>query len=84
MKDPLNAHPNIRAKGRPLGYLAAWLAKAHTYDSKEDHWLPANAPTLADRKRARQMLADRDDGFELLMHERDKFPDEESEPEGQA
>jgi hypothetical protein len=80
-------HPsqNILAKGRPCGYLAAWLkmGTAHGCDTKADHW--KDDPSFADRKAARQALVDDDNGWQMLMHERDMRADEENEePEGQA
>ena len=42
--------------GRPLGFLAAWLAKGTELDSKDTHWGPDGWTTLAEKKAARDMI----------------------------
>jgi hypothetical protein len=77
-----NPSPNIRAKGRPLGYLVAWLAGAHNASNKEEHWAAANQPSFEARKDARARLAIYANGNSLLEHERPKHDGEDDEPEG--
>ena len=66
--------------GRPVGMLAAWLARGHECTSKEDHWAQRfTAPAqerLALRERIRQTLA----GELLLSCERPRQDGEEEEP----
>ena len=73
-----------KAKGRPLGYLVAWLGQASNWTSKQDHWKPENQPAFADRQAARVSLANMEAGHTLLEKERPKHDDEGSEPEGLA
>lgn len=74
--------PNILAKGRPLGYLAAWLAMGPGHTSKDDHWDKDKQPTLEARRAARLKLAEHHHGRLLLSHERPKRAGEDDEPPG--
>jgi len=76
--------PNIRAKGRPLGMLCAWLELGTRTDSKAEHWSPDNAPDHASRIAARSSLANGSKGRALLSKERDKLEGEHDEPAGLA
>lgn len=77
----------IAQKGRPLGYIAAWLA-APSDPSLRDQLSTAKAhmawtPTLDQRKLARNALKERQcvAADALLRKERPKREDEDSEPE---
>ena len=52
--DKTNAR--LRGQGRPVGYLAAWLAKGAEYVSKAQHWAVENQPTFAERRAARDLV----------------------------
>lgn len=75
--------PAARSQGRPLGYLAAWLARGAALDSKEDHWGPEGQPTKEERTASRANVKEMGgtDAMGLLASERPKRDGEESEPE---
>ena len=75
--------PALQAKGRPLGYLAAWLRDGSNHTTKDDHW-KSPPPTWAVRDASRRSVAASEAGRTLLSHERAKRLDEDSEPEGLA
>ena len=67
--------------GRPLGFLAAWLLKAHMPPDKNTHWSKDYMlPTLAERQAARESLRALKDGLALLSKERERDTDK-GEPE---
>lgn len=68
------------AQGRPLGHLAAWLAKAQDFGDKGSHF--AYKPQLAERQAARALLRSRLGSDGLLAKERPKQDDESEEPVG--
>lgn len=72
-----------RSQGRPLGYLAAWLARGAALDSKEDHWGSEGQPTLEERVAARANVKELGgaDASGLVAAERPKRDGEVSEPE---
>ena len=69
-----------QAAGRPLGYLAAWLAMGARCDSKDMHWDPLNQPSLTDRSHARAGLALQPAGLAILGKERPMREGETEEP----
>ena len=76
---------NIKAKGRPLGYLAAWLQDGKQHASKKDHWALHNeliATEYTKRVAARTMLSLHPQGQALLAKERAKRDGEPDEPDG--
>ena len=80
---------NGQAKGRPLGYLVAWLAmnQHDGCDSKAKHWDKkenASKCTHAQRLVARLCLQTMDGGQAFLDKERDQRPGEGDEPRGLA
>ena len=77
-----NSSANVLAKGRPLGYLTAWLAMGHHAVDKEQHWDPEHAPSHPTRAAARAALAAVPRGDLLLAKERAPRPGEGSEPAG--
>eukprot|EP00971_Amphidinium_carterae_P205383 4076238-Amphidinium_carterae.1 len=73
-----------KSKGRPLGFLMAWLMWGQQCSDKAAHrnkekWKAEL--TLDVRKKARQTLLALTNGLELASHEREKDDDELSEPE---
>ena len=82
-------HPsvNMQAKGRPLGYLAAWLLDGSPHSSKAEHWLDVNeilATAYDKRTAARTIIAASPQGRELLQYERPLRDHEANEPHGLA
>ena len=83
------ANPNAStvAKGRPVGYLAAWLASgAHAAcTDKGIHWGPEySSIPWQQRNDARAAVAAMPGGLDLLANERPKHPGEiDDEPTGQ-
>jgi len=78
---------NMQAKGRPLGYLTAWLLDGKNHTSKSEHWARENeilATVFDERVSARNMLALHADGLQLLEKERPKREGEADEPAGLA
>lgn len=73
--------PSNRRAGRPVGFLAAWLAKGGV-SSKEEHWSPdVLQSSLQARRAARRLVMSLPNGPELLLLERPKADGEASEPE---
>lgn len=70
-------------QGRPLGFLAAWIAAGPRFPNKSTHL--RHVPAFSERRSARRGLADdRQDSATLaayLRYERDRHEGEESEPE---
>ena len=66
-------------KGRPLGYLAAWLMVA---SDQSDHAHYAHEPTLEKRKEAREVLKTLVGAAALMALERPQREGEPEEPEG--
>lgn len=58
MRAPLRLNRANRGQGRPVGLLAAWLAKGAAATSKADHWSGAFQPSYAERVAARTALQD--------------------------
>ena len=57
--------------GRPVGFLAAWLAHAEHTDDKETHWnIDCQLNSVAVRSRARVLVQGSPDGDHLLAQER--------------
>ena len=73
----------VLAKGRPLGWLTAWLLSSHSHPTAQAHKSPAGCHfTLEERIDARAFLkAAGGAAQELLAMERAKREDEGSEPE---
>lgn len=72
----------IAAKGRPLGFLTAWLQDGHMYASADAHHHECR-PSWDDRRSAREFLHGVEGAEQLFAAERERIPDEEaSEPEG--
>ena len=71
------------AKGRPVGYLAAWLANCWHCANHADHMNPFALAVLTQdvRKAARQIVKTLPNGVALLGRERDQGTDPDSEPE---
>jgi hypothetical protein len=80
------------ARGRPIGFLMAWLAAASTKDDAASHKRMSNPRTrtpddlehftLAKRESGRQWVVDRGGMTDLLGLERPQRPGEGPEPEG--
>ena len=70
-----------KGKGRPLGFLAAWLrgAKQAGIETKTDHM--RFEPSLAQRREARMALAEKPSAARYFAFERPKGAGEASEPE---
>ena len=77
-----NANHRRPAQGRPLGTLMAWLELSLEYETGDDH-KTIFACTLQQRRAAREALKLIPGSQTLLAAERDKFPGEDSEPEGE-
>ena len=76
---------NALAKGRPLGYLTAWLLDGHNHESKAAHWAQENeilATTFDKRLAAREILKANATAADLLSSERPRRHDEAEEPTG--
>jgi hypothetical protein len=84
MTTAANPTANTAAKGRPVGYLAAWLASGchHACTDKDLHWSPPYEPTWQQRKDARAAVAALPEGEQLLSKERPQRAGEEPEPAG--
>ena len=68
MKAPARLTDRNRGQGRPVGYLAAWLAKGVTCGTKAEHWSADNEPNLDERVAARESLkADESPDAALLL-----------------
>lgn len=77
-----NTRGRAHAGGRPLGYLAAWLRSASSFDNKAGHWSHAALrPSVEARRAARREIATAVGGQDLLSYERPVRPEEQSEPE---
>ena len=79
----------MKAKGRPLGLMVAWLAygQCDACTDKTQHWdkdAMALHVTHAQRTAARDILAATAAGQDLLSRERPKRASETDEPEGLA
>ena len=77
----------MQAKGRPLGYLEAWLLDGTNHANKAEHWTAENeivATTFDKRTAARDMLALHPGGRQLLQRERPLRHGESDEPDGLA
>ena len=67
--------------GRPLGFMAAWLARGCDCVDKPAHWQHANFDnSLVARQEARAALGRTAQGRALLQQERDLAPGEPEEP----
>ena len=75
----------VPARGRPLGWLTAWLQSSHLYPTSQEHKAPTGCQlTLEERNGAREFLKTiGGDAAHLLALERSKREDEGSEPEQQ-
>ena len=69
------------AQGRPLGLMAAWLAKSFEVDPAEEHGAMASFSSCADRAEHRGQLMLEDNGMALSAWERPQWPEEPEEPE---
>ena len=68
-------------RGRPLGFLLAWLKKGEDCPDKASHRLAENWPTLSERQAARTELMQTQTGLSLLGCERVPTEDEPEEPD---
>ena len=87
MSTSKNPSRNIQAKGRPLGYLGAWLLDGRNHVSKVEHWARENeilATILEKRVAARNVLKSDAEAAALLNAERPQRECEPEEPEGLA
>ena len=78
---------NMQAKGRPLGYLAAWLLDGRNHGPKAEHWAPENeilATVFTKRLAARVFLKTFPEAHGLLAAERPQREHEPEEPAGLA
>ena len=75
----------VPARGRPLGWLTAWLLSSHLYPTGQEHKAPTACHlTPEERIGAREFLKTvGGDAAHLLALERSKREDEGSEPEHQ-
>lgn len=79
----LGVSPNVAARGRPLGFLVAWLARGLALAARTDHvshgalFIP-----LEERRLARASIVGTPGAEELFAHERPQRPGEEPEPHG--
>ena len=74
-----------KMKGRPLGFLSAWLACGPLCESKEDHWRLAISEvetSLELRQEHRRALLALEQGPQLLRCEKDSGLGLEKEPAG--
>ena len=69
-------------KGRPLGFLAAWLALGPFAETREEHMaqVPVVARDLDSRRGCRQLLQGSPEGRALLAYERQLQPGDAEEP----
>ena len=68
--------------GRPCGFLACWLKSGSRFQTKEQHWDKSNWTfSQAERQAARDALNATAPGRNLLLHERERQPEEPEEPE---
>lgn len=68
--------------GRPVAFLAAWLANGQTLATKEDHWRrEVLDSSLEQRRSLRERFKQSPDGLRLLSFERPAGPGEPEEPE---
>ena len=84
MKSPPRGSVNeALGQGRPLGYLAAWLAKGAGPATKDGHLCESQRPSLQERKDARSALKamGTPDAMGLLAREATKPDDAGSEPD---
>ena len=82
-----NPSQNTQAKGRPLGYLGAWLLDGRNHGSKAAHWEPVNeilATTFEKRVAARDIFKSYPEAHDLLAAERPQGEHEPEEPAGLA
>jgi hypothetical protein len=77
-----SSNTNVIAKGRPLGFMTAWLAMSEHTADKEDHWDTDKAPNFVTRVAARNQLADIPKASALLAKERPQRAGEGPEPIG--
>ena len=75
---------NMAAKGRPLGFMSAWLDMGRHKPSKDHHWDTANYPDFHTRLVARLALSTASGGSDLLDKEREPRDGEGDEPTGFA
>lgn len=77
-----SAAPSAVPKGgRPVAFLAAWLANGEHVDSKAQHWDRALMnSSLEQRTRLRNMFKEVASGRQLLSYERPVAPNEPEEP----
>lgn len=68
-----------RVGGRPVGFLAAWLAAGETTGSKAEHWGQLHQP-LERRVELRRLVGETPDGRFLLSFEREPEAGEPAEP----
>lgn len=67
--------------GRPVGFLAAWLARGVHCSTKEEHWAPDNLQQSQEvRATIRDQIRQTDGGVALLQWERPRGPEEPDEP----
>ena len=74
-----------RMRGRPCGFLAAWLAAGPLAADREEHWRPMVADieeSLELRQAHRRALLALEQGADLLKNEKDSGAGLELEPEG--
>lgn len=83
MKAPKRAMQSTRGQGRPVGLLAAWLAKGEDASSKQEHWSAERKPTFAERRAARDLVKAMSsaDSEGILAAETCQAEGEGSEPE---
>jgi hypothetical protein len=77
VKPSIRTTPAALGQGRPLGYLCAWLT--HDCETGVEH--RAFVPSFEDRAVSRLMLKEDPASVALLLEERPRRDDEESEPE---
>ena len=76
----LKSSTRNRNQGRPLGFLAAWVAQASDYESKDDH-IHLCRPSFQERKAARQTLKAEANSPMFFGLERAQAAGEDSEPD---
>ena len=73
-----------RMRGRPVGFLAAWLAAGPLAADREEHWRPMMAEIEGDlemRQAHRRAVLAMERGADLLQHEKDSDAGLDREPE---
>ena len=70
-----------KGKGRPLGYLMAWLLAADEADDEWEHKNLFKTFDRASREHARRVLEGLPGAEGIFGQERDRADNEESEPE---